>query len=90
MQHMGEDLSWPLPRYHEHNENHTPTSQGYTFDEMTSLSDEHWNTLKGMEQLNSINWNALAETDVDVGTKDNPQKEKDGFGLQTEQPPGSS
>jgi hypothetical protein len=88
MQHSGEDLSWPLPRYHEHNENHTPISQDYRFDEMNSLPDEHWNTLQGTEQLDSINWNALAETDV--GTKDIPGKEKDGFELQTEQPDGSS
>ena len=88
MQHIGEGLSWSLPPYHDHNGNRTPTRQDYRFDQMTSLSDEHWNPLPTMEHLNSINWNALAE--AEVATKDVPAKDKDGFELRTEQPPGSS
>lgn len=38
------------------------------FDEMTSLSDKHWNILQGIERLNSINLDTLGE--AEVGTKD--------------------
>lgn len=88
MQHIDEDLSWSLPPYHEHNGNHTPTSQDYRFDGMASLSDEQWNTLPAMEHLNSLNWNPLVE--ADIVRKNTLGKEKDGFELETEQQPGSS
>jgi hypothetical protein len=46
----------------------TPTSRFVRFDEMTSLSDKHWNILQGIERLNSINLDTLGE--AEVGTKD--------------------